>query len=472
MTHQDALNQIEVPNQVPNSTTGARAGGRRVRAARRRIRSPHPGVVLIPPTGAHVTWRARYVDPDTGRTVKERLDPVALTTAELRRDWAIRKSKTLAKRSMELAAGAAPATGTALENAIQRYYDDHPLLRAATLEAYRNATSKLMAWAARQGIKKGDDLTGSKLLAFRAALIKEPKRTPQKGNQRRGARSETREPRSPHTINRELRATKTVLHYLRKLGLCARITSDDLKDGLERVDVTHEEAEHLKPAQLRELLDAALAHDAEKYAETRAEHRGLLPPGSTPRFEAVAPLVAATLLTGMRFDECVSLEWSEVDLEALDDDGTASGVIHLTSRTKTKRARSVWLEVSPALRELLEVMKPEKAKGNVWGLTKGQARAAGKRLTKKYEAPSTWTWQVLRSTCGTFLTNAAGIYGAASAYRSAKQLGHSVAVAERHYVGVLRGISKECKTLESAMGIEKQMAQIIEAARARMEQAK
>ncbi len=36
-------------------------------------------------------------------------------------------------------------------------------------------------------------------------------------------------------------------------------------------------------------------------------------------------------------------------------------------------------------------------------------------------------WQVLRRTCGTFLTNAPGIFGEASAYRSARQLGHSVA---------------------------------------------
>lgn len=470
MTTERALRQIQVPNQVPNPTTGDKASGHRVRAARRRIRSPHPGVVLLRPSGAHVTWRARYIDPDTGRLVKERLDPVALSTDTLRRDWAVKKSKLLAKRDMELDSGAARATGTALENAIQRYYDDHPLLRKATLEAYKNATRKLLGWAARQGVKKGDDLTGSRLIAFRAALIKEPKRTPQQGNKRRGSRTGTNENRSPHTINRELRATKTVLQYLRKLGLCARITSDDLKDGLERVPVSYDATVHLKPAELRDLLDAALAHDQEKFAKTRAENRGLLPPGSTPRYEAIAPLVAGTLLTGMRFDECASLEWNQVDLEALDDDGTASGVIHLTSRTKTRRARDVWLEVSPTLRELLEVLRPDKAKGKVWGLTKGQARAAGKRLTKEHEAPEAWTWQVLRSTCGTYLTNAPGIFGAASAYRSAKQLGHSVAVAERHYVDVLRGISKECKTLESAMGIEKQMDAVIAAAKARMGQ--
>jgi hypothetical protein len=61
------------------------------------------------------------------------------------------------------------------------------------------------------------------------------------------------------------------------------------------------------------------------------------------------------------------------------------------------------------------------------------------------------------------LTNAPGIFGAASAYRSAKQLGHSVAVAERHYLDVMRGIPREARTLEAAMQIEKQMTRVIAA---------
>jgi hypothetical protein len=65
-----------------------------------------------------------------------------------------------------------------------------------------------------------------------------------------------------------------------------------------------------------------------------------------------------------------------------------------------------------------------------------------------------FTWQALRRTCGTFLTNAPGIFGAASAYRSAKQLGHSVQIAERHYLGLVRGIARDARTLEVAMQVE------------------
>jgi hypothetical protein len=44
---------------------------------------------------------------------------------------------------------------------------------------------------------------------------------------------------------------------------------------------------------------------------------------------------------------------------------------------------------------------------------------------------------------------------------SAPQLGHSVAVAERHYLGVHRGIPKDAHTLEAAMQIEDTMRDVL-----------
>lgn len=70
---------------------------------KRRTRSAHPGVVLIPPdsdaSARRVTWRARYRDPASGRLVKVRLDPKVLPTAADRRRWAVGKSKALALAS-------------------------------------------------------------------------------------------------------------------------------------------------------------------------------------------------------------------------------------------------------------------------------------------------------------------------------------------------------------------------------------
>jgi hypothetical protein len=45
-----------------------------------------------------------------------------------------------------------------------------------------------------------------------------------------------------------------------------------------------------------------------------------------------------------------------------------------------------------------------------------------------------------------------------SVFMSARQLGHSVSVAERHYRRVHRGIPREAPTLEAAMQIELHMS--------------
>jgi hypothetical protein len=82
-------------------------------------------------------------------------------------------------------------------------------------------------------------------------------------------------------------------------------------------------------------------------------------------------------------------------------------------------------------------------------------RARGGAGQQQLRSPDIWTFGRIgfRHTTGTYLTNAPGIFGAASAYRSAKQLGHSVAVAEKHYLGLVRGISPAARTLEDAMGL-------------------
>jgi hypothetical protein len=102
-------------------------------------------------------------------------------------------------------------------------------------------------------------------------------------------------------------------------------------------------------------------------------------------------------------------------------------------------------------------------KGRVFGVTPGEAQAAEKRLSREFGAPAGSGWQALRRTCGTFLVNGPGIFGAASAYRAARQLGHSVAVAGKPLPGVVRGIPRDARTLEAAMQIEEQVKRVIEA---------
>jgi integrase len=420
------------------------------------------------PAGRHPYWRARYDDPDSGKRVKVRIDPVLHSTADARRDWAIKKTRALSKRRDEIANGAPRATGESFTEAVDDYFAKHPHLRPGTRRGYRDTADKLVAWAAEVGVLKCDDVTRAKLHAFRDTLIIQPKRVAVSRGKRGQGRT-TGKPRSPHTINSELRAVRTVLGYLVELDKLLKVTHDDLRRATKRLDAPDEPVEYLRPHDLQKLLDAAMRHDAETYEETRDEHAGRGKRGTTLCYAPIAPFIAAVLLTGMRVGEVLALQWSKVDLEALDHDGVVVGEIRLKGAdTKTRRPRTIGLEVSPALRLLLGALHLKNQSrgssaetGRVFGLTRGTADAARKRLIVEYGAPKAFGWQILRQTCGTYLTNAYGIFGAASAYRSAKQLGHSVTIAEKHYVDLARGIPREARTLEAAMQIEGHLARLL-----------
>jgi integrase len=277
----------------------------------------------------------------------------------------------------------------------------------------------------------------------------------------RGKRTETDLKRAPRSVNRELRAIKTILEHLRRLGLVPLVTRDALADNLELVPEPRPVPAFLRPAVLVKLIDAAQRHDGKTFRLTRNEKAKGLAEGETPRFPPVLPYLSVVLLSGMRAAEARLLRWDAVDLTA-----EPTGTIELKpDDVKTKHGRLIDLIVSEILRELLRVLRlragddlyvfqsSEPANDeSPLPVTYASLEAARKRLIKLCGAPR-FSWQRLRVTCGTFLANAPGIFGAASAYREAKQLGHSVAVAEKHYLGVVH-VAPEAKTLEAAMGIE------------------
>jgi integrase len=434
----------------------------------------HPGVTLIKPEPAReridaktgklkrsgaMGWRARFTDPDSGKTVKRALDRSLRTKAD-REDYACRLSDQLARRRLDLESGASKSTGTPFADAIQRYYSAHPNLRPKTVTTYEAGTDKLLRFAREHRIRTVDDLDRRKLMVFREQLIKQPKRqNAAKG--RRGQKTEGAERRSNESINRELRAVKTCLLYLIDADLFAKLSPDDVRRCCKPLKTSTDRKEFMRPAAMRKLLAAALRHDADTFKATRAEHGGDAPEGSTPKYLPIAPLVAFAALSGCRFGEAIDLTWNLVDLDALDASGNTVGEIYIDSSSKTAKARTIGLEVSPALRKLLAALRLKTGgKGSVFGLTPGEARAAMKRLKAQYGAPDAAGWQILRVTVATFLCNAPGIYRAASAFMEARQLGHSVIVAEKHYAGLIRGIPIEARTLEAAMQIEAEAAKI------------
>lgn len=438
----------------------------------------HKGVVLLPPQAKKrmMRWRARYLDPEAPPGVKrhkyESL-PAELTTAPQREHWAAMKADELAARRLALALGALPATGRKLSDAVDRYFKDHPRLGERTVEGYRGVANKLVAWGGREGVVIADDLTRARLMEFRGELVREPKQRAAKGNGAGRRKVATKELRAPERVNTELRRLGTVLRYLIDATELSKLSHDDVRRAVKRLDVPKERITFLRPHEIQKSLEAALRHDAKMFVETRKEHAGLRPKGTTLRYAPIAPFVAFCLLTGARLGEALALEWSQVDLDALDTSGAKVGEIHLAGvRLKTKQYRDIDLSVSPALRSMLAAMKlASGGKGSVFELTESLVEAAAKRLKAEHGAPGSFGWQALRRTCGTFLTNAPGIFGAASAYRSAKQLGHSVQVAEKHYLGVLKGISAGARTLEEAMQIQQLIAQVTTRVRSRSDRA-
>lgn len=429
-------------------------------------RSPHKGVKLKQrklPSGA-VAWRAIFDDPDTGKETYVTLDALALPSADARKRWAVAKAQTLARRRMELASGAPRNTRKPLGEAVDDYFAAHTRLRERTLAIYTVAATKLREWASKVGIESTDDVTKAKLLAFRQSVADEPKRVSVKGG-KRGQRVKSSEKRSPVAVNQDLRAAATVLGWMAEGDLLPKLSRDDLSRALRPVEAPRELPTFLSHSEIRALLEVALAHDEERFAITREEHLGLKPVGSTRKYEPAAPLALFCLLSGCRAGEAFGLAWSGVDLEGV-------GRIRLeASGTKTKIGRMVSLEVSPVLRSLLDAMKGNAGEnayvfGGKRALSRSSADAISTRLEER-KAPKNFSWQVLRSTCQTFLTNAPGIYGGASAFAAAKRAGHSVAVAEARYAGLVDGIPSSARTLEAAMQIEDLAHAVVAAAKTR-----
>ncbi len=415
----------------------------------RRIRPSHPGVKLLRRIrGRGDVWLARWRDPDSGRSKEVSLDRLGLTTEIARRGWCAAKSRTILQRRAELLSGAELIAATDLAGAVAEFYTRRATLKSSSLAGYRNGTDGFLSWARSAGLATTEVITPRHLLDFRAWWAVRPAMVPASG-ERRGQRQEAEKRRSPLTINRGLGVVRAMLNEWRMIGAAPKLSSDLIRDALKFEKRYRSLPHFLRIHEISALVEAALKHDTETYSLTREEHDGRAKPGSTRRYSPISPLVLIALLTGCRFGELASLRWTSVSL--------AENEILLSHvETKTRQARRIDLTPTPMLAALLRAMetahKGEYCLGWAAPFRRDMAEAARKRLIQKYGAPK-FTWHDLRRTCGTYLTCAPAIYGGASAYLSAKRLGHSVAVAEAFYVGAVTNIDKSATTLEAAMGL-------------------
>lgn len=427
---------------------------------KRRIRSPHPGVVLLEREGKKGTsWRARYVDPDTGKTIYEPLDRRTLSTKEVRIEWAKKKSKQLGELKQAIRDGVRIVAKTILKDEVDEF------LAHATNGSYQYGIGRFAGWALKQRLFFTQDLAPHHLAQFREFLRHE-KKTGSAKKGRRGEREAVGEPLARASVNSYLRSVKVFINHLRRLGKTPKIDRDAIGDRLKAVSAPKPKGEYYSAEKCQRIIEAVLLHDQASFRETRVEHAGAGKRGNTFRYDAFSPFVAFVMLTGCRVSEARNLLWSRVKLDVKDESGNKVGEIRLRAEdTKTQDARDIDLTVCPSLRIMLEVMSKRKAGDYVFGgdkpVTKDKAKRAKERVIDTFGAPH-FGWQALRRNCGSWLTCAPSIFGAASAYRSAKQLGHSVTIAERYYVGVIRGIPRSVTTLDQALGVVDLLDEVVE----------
>lgn len=381
-------------------------------------RSPHPGVKLVSRRrSSGITHYGRVLQPD-GRWKDTNLNELGLRSARDRRLWAERESRKIYETRRSVALGLAPPARTPLRDAQKRYLADASArLKDATMLTYVKEAERLVSWLERRGLAHTEAVTPELLWGYREELVAKRK--------------------APSTLERWLYTAKALLDWWRKAGFTPGLTSDAISDALEPPPVIDTPPVVYKPAQLRALLEAAIAEGWEP-----------------------ACSISLYLLSGMRFGELCALTWGQVDLEAL-----PGGEIRIGGESKTGIARSIDLSIIPAAKKILEALPRRAPRVCPWIRTANAASTTVFRLRRKAKLPE-FTWQHLRETSATYQACAPSVWGAASAYRTARQLGHSVAIAEKHYLGVLRGIPPEARTLEAAMGIEDLVERIAELAKA------
>ena len=360
----------------------------------------------------------------TGAQRQEGLDRLGLTTERARTEWAVRKVAELEKARFAASLALVDAEPVTIAEAIASFDRAKPVA-AATRSARKPPLEAFRDFCARAGLRRTDELTIRRLLPLRDEIANDSTR-------------------KESTRNQWLGVLGAFLRFINERDLVPLLPLEKVRLLVRPIDQPREAIRFLRPAELRAVIAAAVASDELGIRQRRP----------------VAGFVLALFLTGCRYAELAGLRWSEVDFAA-DEIRLPAG------RTKTRTERVIAFGPTPALRALLQAMHKRGAAPDalvfdpLWHVGVWKDHLA--RLER--ESGVTFTAHTLRRTAGTYLACAPGVFGGASVWLAAKRLGHSVAIAEKHYAGALSGLPADARTLEAAAGVE-DLAEAIVAAEA------
>lgn len=427
---------------VPAAPTPAPAPATR---AKQESRTKH--VTIIRPRPGRQFYALRYTDPTTGRTKQPRLSGV--TTLDAAEAAAETLSRTLQRRKLDvtLAGGREYAGSTCtVREEIETYVTSVGLkvsrrgkrTSKVTLQRYRCGLGEFASWLESRGVTQLGGLSRATLSEW----LESRRTLPARGHARLVS-----------TVNQEVKPVRQMLIAAAIAGRLVHLSSDAIRGVLKRLTQPAPEPRCYSVVELRAILQAALDMDVHPKRPRRAP--------------AIAPIVATALLSGMRRGELAKLQCNEVLFDApseYDPDVTTGlDVIRLPAhKTKTHQKRDVELApYSPLLGELLQALKRGRP-GHERLLRVGYVALGdyAKRL-RKFGAPHDFSFQGCRSTCATYQSPLPG-----NAKAKAARLGHTLAVADMHYLALPSGTPVSAPDLETVMKCQALLRTIIERAQA------
>jgi integrase len=430
-----------------------RAKRKRKRSKRKRTErgeSKHPGVVVIPPREGRRYFSLRYREPESGTKREPRLEGV--TTDKEAEVSAMTLYRNLQRRELQvtLAGGHAFASSVAtLRQEIETYLTSvkckvsrrgKPTSKV-TLRLYRDGLERFATWCEAQDCKQLNQLARTTLSAWKASRFIES--------------TWCGKTRMVSSVNQEVKPIRQMLVAAALAGRLVHLNSDAIRGALKRMTQPAPVPVCYSVPAIRALLRSALAYDVSPFKPAR----------SAP----LAPIIAAGLLSGMRRNELATLQVFEVLFDAPSDYDpevtTGLDVLRIPKhKTKTGQARDVEMApYSPMLGYLMrELTLGRPGREYVFGLGYQQI---GTRIREMKEnlatVPKGFCIKNLRSTCATYQSPLPG-----NAKAKADRLGHTLKVAEEHYLALPSGTPLTAPDLESVMQCKAELLEVIARVRA------